>query len=274
MACFLSLVSFNFHLLSSMNTRQQQYLSAIGIDVWLPKDAAPAEPQSVGWVEQSETHQASQSVGWVEQSETHRHESPQPEPRRDDDISTLDWEALQARVADCRLCELHRTRTQTVFGTGNRKADWLIIGEAPGADEDRQGKPFVGRAGQLLTAMLQALDLKRSDVYIANILKCRPPRNRDPKPEEVACCTPYLHRQIQLIQPGVILALGRIAAQHLLQTNTSLGRLRGKLHHIEASGAPVIVTYHPAYLLRSPLEKRKSWQDLLFAKRTLEAEQA
>ncbi len=265
MACFLSLVSFNFHLFSSMNTRQQQYLSAMGIDVWLPKDAAPAEPQSAGWGEQSEP--AEKPVGWVEQSETHQ--SP-----RDDDLSTLDWEALQARVADCRLCDLHRTRTQTVFGTGNREADWLIIGEAPGADEDRQGEPFVGRAGQLLTAMLQALDLKRSDVYIANILKCRPPRNRDPKPEEVACCTPYLHRQIQLIQPKVILALGRIAAQHLLQTNTSLGRLRGKLHHIEATGAPVIVTYHPAYLLRSPLEKRKSWQDLLFAKRTLEAERA
>ncbi|NOZ36734.1 MAG: uracil-DNA glycosylase, partial [Gammaproteobacteria bacterium] len=163
------------------------------------------------------------------------------------------------------------TRTQTVFGVGNCNADWLIIGEAPGADEDRQGEPFVGRAGQLLNAMLQALDLKREDVYIANILKCRPPQNRDPKAEEVAHCSPWLERQIQLIQPKVILALGRIAAQKLLQTNTSLGRLRGRLHHIETTAAPVIVTYHPAYLLRSPLEKRKSWDDLLFAKKTLES---
>ncbi len=263
--------------MTNLTSRQREYLNAMGIDVWLPKDAPAAEPRSVGWAERSEPHQEGRSispakeeapVGWVERSETHQ--SPQHEPQ-DNDISTLDWEALQTRVAECRLCELHKTRTQTVFGVGNRHADWLIIGEAPGADEDRQGEPFVGRAGQLLNAMLQALDLKRQDVYIANILKCRPPQNRDPKAEEVLHCSSYLERQIQLIQPKVILALGRIAAQKLLQTNTSLGRLRGRLHHIEMTSAPVIVTYHPAYLLRSPLEKRKSWEDLLFAKKTLES---
>ncbi|HEB56013.1 MAG TPA: uracil-DNA glycosylase [Gammaproteobacteria bacterium] len=253
--------------MTNLTTRQQAYLDAMGIDVWLPKNATQAEDHA---------GKKNVSVGGVEQSaksrgETQQHESLQHEPRRDNDVSTLGWDALQARVADCRLCELHKTRTQTVFGVGNRDADWLIIGEAPGADEDRQGEPFVGRAGQLLNAMLQALDLSREDVYIANILKCRPPQNRDPKAEEVLHCSPYLERQIQLIQPKVILALGRIAAQKLLQTNTTLGRLRGRLHHIESTTAPVIVTYHPAYLLRSPLEKRKSWDDLLFAKKTLAA---
>ncbi len=269
--------------MTNLTTRQQDYLAVMGIDVWLPKDAPLAEPRSVGWVERStkssrETHQAIKSISptgedapvGVEPCETPRHKSPQHEPQNND-ISILDWEALQTCVAQCRLCELHKTRTQTVFGAGNRNADWLIIGEAPGADEDRQGEPFVGRAGQLLNAMLQALDLARRDVYIANILKCRPPQNRDPKVEEVAHCGSYLARQIQLIQPKVILALGRVAAQKLLQTNTSLGRLRGRLHYIESTTAPVVVTYHPAYLLRSPLEKRKSWDDLLFAKKTLEA---
>jgi uracil-DNA glycosylase family 4 len=160
---------------------------------------------------------------------------------------------------------LHATRKQAVFGVGNQQADWLIIGEAPGAEEDRQGEPFVGRAGQLLNAMLKAIGLKREQVYIANILKCRPPNNRDPRPEEAACCSPYLQRQIELIQPRLILALGRIAAQRLLQTNTSLARLRGKVHTLESTQSPVIVTYHPAYLLRSPAEKRKAWQDLQYA---------
>jgi len=246
--------------MTNLTTRQKACLDAMGIDVWLPKDAALAEPQTVGWVE---------PLGM--KGETPQQESPQHEPRRDNDVWSLDWDALQTRVAECRLCDLHQTRTQTVFGVGNRNADWLIIGEAPGADEDRQGEPFVGRAGQLLNAMLRALDLDREDVYIANILKCRPPQNRDPKAEEVAHCMPWLQRQIQLIQPKVILALGRIAAQNLLQTNTSLGRLRGRLHYIDMTPTPVIVTYHPAYLLRSPLEKRKSWEDLLLAKKTLES---
>jgi len=151
---------------------------------------------------------------------------------------------------------------------GNREAEWMIIGEAPGADEDRQGEPFVGRAGQLLNAMLLAIGLRREQVFIANILKCRPPDNRDPKPNEVSCCMPYLQRQIDLINPRIILCVGRIAAQNLLSTDTPIGKLRGTVHRFGAQQRPVVVTYHPAYLLRSPGEKRKAWIDLQFALQT------
>lgn len=182
-------------------------------------------------------------------------------------VSTT-WEALQAQVAACTRCDLHRTRTQTVFGVGNRSADWLVLGEAPGAEEDLRGEPFVGRAGQLLDAMLAAIALNRKDtVYIANILKCRPPNNRDPRPDEVACCEPYLAQQIALLKPRMILAVGRIAAQNLLKTDAPLGRLRGRVHHYGATRIPVIVTYHPAYLLRTPGDKRKAWEDLQLAAR-------
>ena len=179
----------------------------------------------------------------------------------------LDWDDLAAAVAACQRCELHEGRTQTVFGVGNRAARWLVIGEAPGQEEDRRGEPFVGRAGQLLNSMLQALGMQRGEVYIANILKCRPPNNRDPRPEEVACCEPWLARQIELLAPRIILCVGRIAAQNLLKVQTPIGKLRGQRHVYGASGIPVVVTYHPAYLLRSPAEKRRAWQDLLFARR-------
>jgi DNA polymerase len=178
----------------------------------------------------------------------------------------LDWEPLREMVAACTRCELHATRTQTVFGVGNRGARWMFIGEAPGAEEDRQGEPFVGRAGQLLTSMLKALGFRREDVYIANVLKCRPPGNRDPKPEEARACRGYLERQIELVSPTLIVAVGRIAAQNLLATDTPLGKMRGKVHALGARRWPLVVTYHPAYLLRSPGEKRKAWQDLLFAR--------
>jgi uracil-DNA glycosylase family 4 len=193
-----------------------------------------------------------------------------PKPERPD-VAGMDWEALQASVSECQLCALHASRTHTVFGVGNRRADWLVIGEAPGKDEDLQGEPFVGRAGQLLNAMLLAVGLPREQAYIANILKCRPPNNRDPRPEEVVCCEPYLARQIALIQPGIILAVGRIAAQNLLKTDTPIGKLRGIVHHYADTGIPLIATYHPAYLLRSPLEKRKAWKDLQLAMATLQA---
>lgn len=173
--------------------------------------------------------------------------------------------ALRGQVAQCQACELARTRTQTVFGVGNDQAQMLVIGEAPGADEDKQGEPFVGRAGKLLTSMLRAMGLKREDVYIANILKCRPPGNRDPRPEEVAACEGYLRQQVELIQPSIILAVGRIAAQNLLKTDAPLARMRGRTFHFGERQIPVVVTYHPAYLLRSPLEKRKAWQDLCCA---------
>jgi DNA polymerase len=181
-----------------------------------------------------------------------------------------DWEALAAEVRGCVQCGLHATRTQTVFGVGNRGADLLVVGEAPGADEDRLGEPFVGRAGVLLNAMLRALRRPRETVFIANVLKCRPPGNRDPNPEEVRCCLPFLHRQIALLQPRLMLAVGRIAAQNLLATETPIGKLRGSVHRFGSQGTPLIVTYHPAYLLRSPGEKRKAWSDLCFVRRELE----
>ena len=179
------------------------------------------------------------------------------------------WEQLATEVRGCVRCGLHTTRTQTVFGVGNRHAELLVIGEAPGADEDRQGEPFVGRAGQLLNSMLRAMGTPRETVYIANLLKCRPPGNRDPAPEEVRCCHPYLQRQIELLGPSLVMAVGRIAAQNLLATDTPIGKLRGIVHRFGSQGTPLIVTYHPAYLLRSPTEKRKSWNDLRLVRNEL-----
>ena len=173
-----------------------------------------------------------------------------------------DWPLLRAEVAACVRCALHKDRTQTVFGVGNPQADWLVVGEAPGAEEDRTGEPFVGRAGKLLNNMLAAIGLAREQIFIANMLKCRPPRNRDPKQEEVAECREYLQRQIALISPRIILVVGRIAAQQLLQTDRPLAALRGKKWELPGTEIPVVVTYHPAYLLRSPDQKAKSWQDL------------
>ncbi len=190
---------------------------------------------------------------------------PQSAPHVNTESSTADWQALEEAVRTCTRCSLYEGRTQTVFGVGNRNAEWMVIGEAPGAEEDRQGEPFVGRAGQLLNAMLKAIGLAREQVYIANILKSRPPNNRDPLPGEVAACEPFLQRQIQLIQPKIILAVGRIAAQNLLKTDTKIGALRGKRFTCPSTDIPVVVTYHPAYLLRAPGEKRKAWEDLKFA---------
>jgi len=181
-------------------------------------------------------------------------------------IAAMDWTALKAAVTACTACGLRAGCTQTVFGVGDERAKWLVIGEAPGAEEDKQGEPFVGRAGQLLNSMLAAIGLKREQVYIANVLKCRPPGNRDPKPEEAELCRPFLERQIALIRPKIILAVGRIAAQNLLHTDTTIGRLRGTVHRL--GDVPLVVTYHPAYLLRSPGEKRKAWADLKLAVRT------
>lgn len=231
--------------------QQRRYLDAMGIDVWVSRDAPPesVEPAPV--------------IAPVAEPES----APVPVEEGLPDVGQLDWDALCQRVAACQFCdELARTRTQTVFGVGDRQARWLLIGEAPGADEDRQGEPFVGRAGKLLNAMLQSVGLSREQVYIANILKCRPPNNRDPRPDEAAACFPYLQRQIELIQPDLIIALGRVAAQRLLECSTPLSRLRGSVHRLESTGTPLIATYHPAYLLRTPADKRKAWEDLLFAK--------
>lgn len=235
----------------SLSPLQYQYLKAMGIQPWQRRatrpDAADAQPQALPLTSQ--------------------------EPLSSPTLEPIDWQALQTQISDCTRCSLHQTRTQTVFGVGNPHADWLIIGEAPGAEEDRRGEPFVGRAGQLLDAMLQAIGLNRQQVYIANILKCRPPNNRDPQAEEVAQCEPYLEQQIAHIQPRLILAVGRIAAQNLLKTDTPLGRLRGRLHHYGERRIPTLVTYHPAYLLRSPADKRKAWADLQLAVRVFHESQ-
>lgn len=176
------------------------------------------------------------------------------------------WEKCRADVSGCKLCTLCTTRTQTVFGEGNENADWLFIGEAPGQQEDEQGRPFIGDAGQLLTEMLRAMNLTRNEIFIANILKCRPPQNRDPHVDEIKQCRNYLQRQIALIQPKIIIAVGRIAAQTLLETPEKIGKLRGTVHQFE--NIPLIAIYHPSYLLRSLTEKRKAWHDLQFALQT------
>ena len=223
-----------------IRTEQQRraYLDALGIDVWVPRDAPESPSETVA-------------------------DAGRPALSG----SGSGWEELRAAVAGCQRCPLHEGRTQTVFGIGNAAADWMVVGEAPGAEEDRRGEPFVGRAGQLLDEMLRAMGQQRGDVFIANILKCRPPNNRDPKPEEAAACRAYLDRQIELVSPRIILAVGRVAAQQLLGTDTPVGRLRGRVHRL--GDTPVIVTYHPAYLLRSPVQKRKAWDDLCLARRVV-----
>lgn len=186
-------------------------------------------------------------------------------------IANFDWPQLKDVVHNCTVCKLRAGCTQTVFGVGDEKADWLFVGEGPGADEDAQGEPFVGQAGKLLDNMLAAIKLKRGkNVYIANIVKCRPPDNRTPAADEIAQCLPYLHRQIALIQPKLIVALGKVASNALLGKDATIASLRGKLH--DYHGIPLIVTYHPAYLLRSPSEKAKAWQDLCFAVRARHGE--
>ena len=235
-----------------MSVRAERYLAEIGIAVYKRRGFAAQLAEAPG----ASAGTASLATIAIE---------PQPA------VPSADaWERLAAEVRACTLCALHKTRTQTVFGVGRRDAELLVIGEAPGADEDAQGEPFVGRAGQLLNAMLRAIGLPRGDVYIANILKCRPPGNRDPQPDEASRCTPYLSRQIALVNPRAILAVGRIAAQWLLQTDAPSGRLRGRVFRYGESGTPLLVTYHPAYLLRSPLQKATAWADLCMVKELLQ----
>ncbi|HTS52099.1 MAG TPA: uracil-DNA glycosylase [Burkholderiales bacterium] len=192
----------------------------------------------------------------------------EPETARSARILRLGWAELKQMVKACTDCPLHAARKQSVFGVGDEKADWLFIGEGPGAEEDARGEPFVGQAGRLLDSMLAAIALKRgNDVYIANIVKCRPPGNRVPESSEAGQCEPYLLRQIQLIEPRLIIALGKTAASNLLHTEASIGSLRGRLHDFR--GTPLIVTYHPAYLLRNLADKAKAWEDLCFARETM-----
>ena len=264
---------------------QLAYLEAMGIPVWVSRelvlDASPEKlaalvpeaqqespcAESAGAILDALDEAASTPPGQLEKPAAAISNAPDKQniPDTITDCSSMDWQTLEQAVATCRLCDLHKTRTRTVFGDGNQQADWMIVGEAPGAEEDRQGLPFVGRAGQLLTNMLAAIQLRREDVYIANVLKCRPPNNRDPLPQEVAACSAYLQRQFELVQPGIILVVGRVAAQNLLQTKEPLARLRGRVHSLPGSSIPVVVTYHPAYLLRKPADKGKAWQDLKLA---------
>ena len=231
---------------------RQEYLAALGLKSWTLR-ATPAPGSSPAEVSAA----APEGVAATPAA------APPIAAAREGGV---DWPELRARVAACTRCGLSATRTQTVFGVGNLHADWLIVGEAPGADEDRKGEPFVGRAGQLLNSMLHAVGLAREQVYIANVLKCRPPGNRDPNPTEAAECLPYLERQIALLKPKIMLAVGRIAAQNLLHTDKTLGSLRQQVHRFGASSVPLIVTYHPGYLLRTPTDKRKTWEDLKFAR--------
>ena len=240
---------------------RKEYLAALGLETWTLRGpaAAASEPVAAPFNE-------SASMVPAAPRETARRDEVAPGDAAVPREAAYDWPQLRERVAACTRCGLSATRTQTVFGVGNLQAEWLVVGEAPGAEEDRQGEPFVGRAGQLLNAMLRSIGLKREQVYIANVLKCRPPQNRDPLPQETMECLPFLDRQIALLKPRIMLVVGRIAAQNLLRTDAKVGTLRQQVHSFGASGVPLVVTYHPAYLLRSPAENRKAWEDLKFAR--------
>lgn len=271
--------------------RRLGYLGAMGVDVWVPRNVAAdavesleemvlVAPATLGSapVAPSPAIGSEPSPG---QPPAVRAAEPEVAPgAAESDLSAgggslahpaagMDWGALQSAVSSCRACGLCETRTKTVFGVGSRTADLLIIGEAPGADEDRAGEPFVGRAGQLLNRMLASIGLAREQVFIANVLKCRPPGNRDPHPEEAKQCEAYLMRQIALIGPRLILCVGRVAAQHVLRTDAPLGSLRGRWLGLPGDAIPLRVTYHPAYLLRSPDQKGKAWDDLVAVARRL-----
>lgn len=262
-----------------LDARQRAMLAEMGIRVWQPEsplgrmDDAPPSPPRGG--EAAEPAAAAPVARAVAGAVTPVHEpAPLVAQALPADIAALDWDVLEQAVAACQACGLCQSRKNTVFGVGDRRARWLVVGEAPGEHEDLQGEPFVGQAGQLLDNMLKAIGLERAangdqGVFIANVLKCRPPANRNPQPEEVAKCEPYLRRQVELLQPRIILALGRFAAQSLLQATVPdvaalpLGKLRGQVHQYQ--GVPVIVSYHPAYLLRTPQDKAKAWADLCLA---------
>lgn len=272
----------------SWSARQQQMLREMGLVTWQPPTAvpvaapAPAVPADPAPVAPALGPAPAPAAPVVAKAPTPapaaapRAAPARPAPPLDDErsrhIATLDWPALRSAVADCQACSLCGTRTQTVFGVGLQQARWMVVGEAPGEQEDLQGLPFVGPSGELLDSMLRALKLTRAvdgpeppsqRVYIANTLKCRPPRNRNPEPAELLACEPFLIRQIALLQPRIILAMGRFAVQALLRSNEPVGKLRGQVHTYQ--GVPLVVTYHPAYLLRNLADKARAWDDLCLA---------
>ncbi len=273
-----------------LDERQRAMLAEMGIRVWWPQ--APA-PEPVAAQTPAPAARPEAVAGAVAAPSPRAPVRPEPiraEPLRSEPVrpvsveqpadavplppgvEQMDWDTLQTTVAQCRACGLCSSRKNTVFGVGDRSAQWMVIGEAPGENEDLQGEPFVGQAGKLLDNMLAAIGLNRSapggqaGVYIANALKCRPPGNRNPEPVELQTCAPYLVRQVALVQPRIILAMGRFAVQSLLQTSEPIGKLRGRVHQYQ--GVPVVVTYHPAYLLRNPADKAKAWADLVLALQT------
>jgi uracil-DNA glycosylase family 4 len=244
-----------------VKTRRELVLEEMGLaPVWRLRESATVEPPPAS-VDAAVDHPPS----------TIHHPPRQPVAAGDSRRAAImlkEWPALKADVAGCTACALHAKRNKTVFGVGDENADWLFVGEGPGAEEDAQGEPFVGQAGKLLDSMLAAIKLRRGDnVYIANVVKCRPPGNRNPEPGEALQCEPYLHRQIDLIRPKLVVALGKVAAANLLASDASVASMRGRVH--EYRGTPLIVTYHPAYLLRTLADKAKAWEDLCFAVRTM-----
>jgi DNA polymerase len=256
--------------------RQRAMLREIGVHAWWPVDDAAATAQQPP----AEAPPAAAPELAPPPARTLAREAA-PAPARasaPSAVAALDWPELRAAVAACTACTLCESRRQTVFGVGNERAHWMIVGEAPGEQEDRQGEPFVGKSGQLLDNMLRAVGLTRGEaeparqVFIANTLKCRPPGNRNPAPDELAKCEAFLVRQVQLVQPRIIVAMGAFAVQSLLRSTEPVGRLRGRVHRYQ--GVPLIVTYHPAYLLRNPVDKAKAWDDLCLAVETAAAVQA
>jgi DNA polymerase len=243
-------------------------LREMGVRLWLP--ASPPAPPRASAAGAPTVEAAAPPVAPAEAAPPLRHRAV--------GIETMGWEALREAVANCRACKLCEGRRQPVFGLGHPHAHWMIVGEAPGEQEDRQGEPFVGKSGQLLDNMLRAIGLTRGEadaarqVYIANTLKCRPPGNRNPEPEELARCEPFLIRQVELVRPRIILAMGRFAVQSLLRSHEPIGKLRGRVHRYQ--GVPLIVTYHPAYLLRNLEDKAKAWDDLCLAVQTLRSTSA
>jgi DNA polymerase len=249
----------------ALDSRQRAMLEEIGIKLFWPESleppAAAPEPARIP----SAPARTEPVQRRTEPVQGRTESGPVPGAReRIPGIELMEWDALQQAVAACQACKLCEGRSNTVFGVGDLQADWLVVGEAPGENEDLQGEPFVGQAGKLLDNMLGALGLGRRDrVYIANVLKCRPPGNRNPEPDEIAQCEPFLRRQVELLRPKIILAMGRFAVQTLLQTSEPIGRLRGRVHRY--NDVPVVVTYHPAYLLRNLPDKAKAWADLCLA---------
>ena len=249
--------------MANLDNRRLEILDKMGIDVWCLRKRSGDKPGQDSFDAGSEkTDQADQTGDRnISVAGSSLEENPESVIS---DFDSLDDIALQ--ICQCEKCPLQASRTKAVPGVGYANSAWMFVGEAPGQNEDQRGEPFVGRAGQLLDAMIAALQMQRSQAFIANVIKCRPPGNRDPLAEEITQCEPYLHQQLKLVQPKVIVALGRISAQALLKSSKPLGHLRGKVHHYGSTSTPLVVTYHPAYLLRSPQQKSKSWQDLLLAK--------